>query len=593
MFTIVFTTRTHRPDAHISLRGDIEGWNHAVDLGFDGVAWSVALDEALYDRPFQFKFVLDEGQWMVGGNLVIEPKAGGTFTFDEAMVRFEDKPWLIVENPAFARSFFAPDLDENRVWDVIVVGSGAGGGTVADQLSDMGADVLVLEIGSYLFPTHVANLPRQHLLGTFDKHVWRLWDRYGVRNYQVGEDTVFVGANGFNLGGRTVFWGGLTPRMRPWEMVGWPAKVAAYLTGFGYRKAEEALNAREPTPSNFQKETKVHLKRILPDFEHIDASMAVQYAGATSALIPTGLYSTADVLVESRLTQGAAGREHLAVNLNHRVVGLEADGTRITRVVVEDLIADVTRRYRARHVVLAAGTLETPRIAKAAQLSDPNGLMGVGVTDHPIYYTHFRVPPGQIGYNAAETSKTLSRDPQASADRHPYNLVLELGADFNQGRYVDDELFAEHITKRGEFTLGEIVLLFNAPLVNDNRVEYTGPDLGDTVIHLRPSNAEAPFIDEGRALVQQVLDAIGAIPLRPDLPLDLVPARLGGVAHEVGTMRMADDGSGVVDDDLRVLGYDNLYVCDNSVFPSSPAANPTLTLAALAIRLADHLQAMR
>lgn len=593
MFTIVFTTRTHRPDAQISIRGDIEGWDNDVHLDFDGTAWRVELDEAVYDRPFQFKFVLDQGRWMVGGNLAIDPKAAETFAFDEAMVQFEEKPWLIVENPAFARSVFPPNLDENRLWDVIVVGSGAGGGTVADQLSDMGANVLVLEIGSYLFPTHVGNLPREHLLGTFDKHVWRLWHRYGVRNYQEGENTIFVGANGFNLGGRTVFWGGLTPRMRPWEMVGWPANVVSYLSGFGYRKAEETLNAREPTPSKFQKDTKTRLKQILPEFDHIDASMAVQYAASTPALIATGLYSTADVLVESRLTQGAAGRDHLAVNLNHRVVGLEADGPRITTVVVEDLIADVTRRYRARHVVLAAGTLETPRIAKAAKLRDPNGLMGVGITDHPIYYTHFRVPPGQPGYNAGETSKTLSRDPTASAERHPYNLVLELGADFNQGRYVDDELLAEHIKKRGEYTLGEIVLLFNAPLVNSNRVEYTGPELGDTVIHIRPSNAEAPFIDESRALVKRVLDGIGAVPIAPERPMDLVRATLGGVAHEVGTMRMADDGSGVVDADLRVLGYDNLYVCDNSVFPSSPAANPTLTLAALAIRLADHLQAMR
>lgn len=53
-------------------------------------------------------------------------------------------------------------------------------------------------------------------------------------------------------------------------------------------------------------------------------------------------------------------------------------------------------------------------------------------------------------------------------------------------------------------------------------------------------------------------------------------------------MRMAGDGSGVVGADLKVLDYDNLYVCDNSVFPTSLAANPSLTLAALALRLAGH-----
>jgi choline dehydrogenase-like flavoprotein len=54
---------------------------------------------------------------------------------------------------------------------------------------------------------------------------------------------------------------------------------------------------------------------------------------------------------------------------------------------------------------------------------------------------------------------------------------------------------------------------------------------------------------------------------------------------EVGTLRVG----GVVDSDLRFLGYDNLYACDNSVFPTSPAANPSLALTALALRLAEHL----
>ena len=53
---------------------------------------------------------------------------------------------------------------------------------------------------------------------------------------------------------------------------------------------------------------------------------------------------------------------------------------------------------------------------------------------------------------------------------------------------------------------------------------------------------------------------------------------------------MSDQGDGVVDADLKFLSYDNLFACDLSVFPMSPAANPTLTLAALAIRLADHLK---
>jgi choline dehydrogenase-like flavoprotein len=51
----------------------------------------------------------------------------------------------------------------------------------------------------------------------------------------------------------------------------------------------------------------------------------------------------------------------------------------------------------------------------------------------------------------------------------------------------------------------------------------------------------------------------------------------------------ADPKDGVVDQDLKVWGLDNLYISDASVFPTSGNVNPALTICALAIRLADHL----
>jgi choline dehydrogenase-like flavoprotein len=62
--------------------------------------------------------------------------------------------------------------------------------------------------------------------------------------------------------------------------------------------------------------------------------------------------------------------------------------------------------------------------------------------------------------------------------------------------------------------------------------------------------------------------------------------------HHAGTTRMADDPSrGVVDRDCKVFHAEGLYVASGAVFPASGYANPTLTIAALAIRLADHLKA--
>jgi choline dehydrogenase-like flavoprotein len=105
--------------------------------------------------------------------------------------------------------------------------------------------------------------------------------------------------------------------------------------------------------------------------------------------------------------------------------------------------------------------------------------------------------------------------------------------------------------------------------------------------------AQSPAADaywaEASALKDQIIGELGGQAL-PGANLDLQRGGLGGVAHEVGTLRLGAPGQGVVDTDLKYNGYQNLYVCDLSVFPSSPAANPSLTLAALALRLADHLK---
>ena len=67
----------------------------------------------------------------------------------------------------------------------------------------------------------------------------------------------------------------------------------------------------------------------------------------------------------------------------------------------------------------------------------------------------------------------------------------------------------------------------------------------------------------------------------------------GGIHHHMGTTRMhVDERHGVVDADCRVHGVPNLFVAGSSVFPTGGYANPTLTIVALAIRLADHLKAL-
>jgi choline dehydrogenase-like flavoprotein len=97
----------------------------------------------------------------------------------------------------------------------------------------------------------------------------------------------------------------------------------------------------------------------------------------------------------------------------------------------------------------------------------------------------------------------------------------------------------------------------------------------------------------GEEIVDQELRRLGLGRLAPVPPDELVgwPANLEGGWHQMGTTRMDDDPRrGVVDADCRVHGIANLFCAGSSVFPTGGAAPPTLTIVALALRLAERLK---
>ena len=86
---------------------------------------------------------------------------------------------------------------------------------------------------------------------------------------------------------------------------------------------------------------------------------------------------------------------------------------------------------------------------------------------------------------------------------------------------------------------------------------------------------------------------IGRVQLREWLLQDDThwPSLVSGGWHDLGATRMhTDPRQGVVDTQCRVHGLANLYLAGGGVFPTAGSANPTLTIVALALRLADHLR---
>ena len=490
MFTVRYVTDVYVPDLRIVLRTAADGWE-ATDIPgvYTEGAWTFRLDERRYQPMVEFKFVLAPRTWMVGENLKRAPAEGATYDFGDDAVLFQPVPALVTENAQVQRTLFKRNLDEAHEYEVLVVGSGIGGGILADQLADLGADVLVLEAGSYLFPTHVANLPRRLRVGRFDKSVWGLFPDFSFANYVNVDGSAFAGRQAFNLGGRSVFWGGLIPRMGAWELEAWPGEVRDYLLTTGFRLAEDALNRVGPAGSTYQEDTKRFLAQALPDFDHLDAPVAVQYQGYTPLSIPGGMFSTADLLVEDQLVEAPGGPRRPTVNLNHavwKVLVDQADPQRVVGVAAHDLLANEQRTFRARSVVLAAGTIESAKLALQSGLDDPNQRIGRGLTDHPILYTHFALPAGSPHAATGASAKVWSRHRDTSVDRHAYNVVLELGADFNQGRYVDPDNLARQRAEKGDQTLCEIVFLFNAPLLEGNFLELAGPPAVPVRVNVQP-----------------------------------------------------------------------------------------------------------
>jgi choline dehydrogenase-like flavoprotein len=319
--------------------------------------------------------------------------------------------------------------------------------------------------------------------------------------------------------------------------------------------------------------------------------------------------------------EGATLRERAAITVILEAtvtrIGLSANGASVERLHVARSKGGGAFTVAARTVVLATGGIENARLLLASRDVAP---AGVG-NDHDLVGRYFMEHAHTDGYavllvaggpdrmrfydrrarGGQEVWPFLGLSPEVRAREGllDFSLVLllknpgetgELGAD------VDGAVRA--FSGRGEdpaactFALGTPSECAPNP---DSRVMLAeeADALGVPRVRLdwRLTELDKRTVARGHELVARALAAsgVGRLRLRLDEGPDFPDVTMGG-CHHMGTTRMHDDPArGVVDRNLKVHGVANLYVAGSSVFPTAGAPNPTLTLTALSMRLADHL----
>jgi hypothetical protein len=609
-FQISFNTNTFKPNHIVTLRTSVDGWDRDIHGTYWYGAWRFVLPNFDYQNGCEFKFILDRTRWQARDNLTINHPHN--VEFSEQQVEFSDPEArfihgyenLRVAEDAQQQNLLCASYSEDTEWDVIIIGSGMGGGTLADALTDVPGKqikVLVLDAGSFDYPTHLDNLP----VSGFGRP-GAIGSEHEVRHYHNESSATQFGLGvQMNLGGRSIFWSGIIPRMRGWELANWPQSVGTYLTSKGYDKAEAMLR-KHITYGKFQENLITDLRARFPGWTIVEtprSSHQPEFGTPTNPDVPpasflyssTGTFSTAELLLDSLNSEQDPGKGRLFVNLNHLVTRLEHFGPKITGVVCQDLVGNRERTYRGKYVVLAAGSLESPKIALQSGLHDPDDRIGTGLTDHPAYYApdgyhggdHFYLKPTSP-YAGEDKHARIFFYPDQPWNGHWFNIEIVLNGHFWRVRHIDDDVL--NASKPGDRrTTVKFKVIFGSPLQDGNGVRLGGPEGRLWVKHLpNPNGGNAR--NDVVAFLDQLVNFFQAEPVNWSKPGNCHFGNGGTVNHAGGTLRMGEAGKKrVVDENLKFLSYENLFACDPSVYPYIPAANPSLTLVALSLRLAEHL----
>lgn len=509
-------------------------------------------------------------------------------------------------------------------YEVVIIGTGAGGGTIGSVLAKAGKRVLLLERGDFL--------PRE-------KQNWDPEEVF-VKNRYISRDT-WYDADGrpfqpqvhYFVGGATKMYGAALYRLRPEDFgeiqhvdgpsPAWPVSYDEFEPW--YTKAEWLYQVRgrhgeDPTEGPWSRQYPWPALSHEPRIQQIADDLAG--AGYRPFSAPCGVLldeasrprsaclrcNTCDgfpCLVHAKSdaevigVRPVLGLENVTLLVGAEVLSLRTDsgGSRVSTVVVSR--GGKTEEYSADIVILSAGAANSARILlRSASDQHPNGLANSSDQVGRNYMFHNSNAVVAIDREPNDTvfQKTLGLNDfyRAGGDgrQRPLGNIQMVGKS-NAAAMRGEEPKLTRLAPT--FTLADVArhavdfwLTTEDIPRPDNRITVDG----DGNIRLSYRQTNQPEADGLYAELRKIMNHIGVAAhhvLDKNFYMNMaIP--IAGVAHQAGTCRFGTDPrTSVLDVNCKAHEVDNLYVVDASFFPSIGAVNPALTVMANAIRVGEHL----
>ena len=466
--------------------------------------------------------------------------------------------------------------------DVCVAGAGAAGITLALELEGSGLDVCLLEAGGWKPPS--------------------VDEAHPYAGESIGEPYDLIATRLRYFGGTTNHWGGWC---MPLDPIDFRVRTFVPLSGWPFGRSvldpyyARAARICEIDPPDFDLEKLPGGDRTAKDLlGKYDPDFTVKLLRYSP---PTQFGPRYRARIESS--------KQVRCFLNSTVVEIEEASGSVSTLRVQ--AGEKQFFVKARAYVIALGTIENARLLLCSdrtgrRLGNDSDFVGRCFADHVSFkYIGHALLPSRSPYfrlhdlGALTVMLHLSFRDEILEAHELVNFGIVLTRNWAAERtlatgYFDDpRLYPEWRNRRPE-RFGVSVRLETTPN-RDSRVTLLPARDANGMRRVRldwkVNSLELEAVERIAGLFGRKLGRSGIGRLRPIHTFQPEEGGHGYQSHQMGTTRMsADPGFGVTDPDCRVHSVDNLYVSGGSVFPTFGFANPTLTIVALAIRLADHLK---